>query len=178
MIYILTGDIGSGKTTTASGVYELLKNQGCRPGGIISPGFMKNGVKSEYHVRDLMTGTECLLCSGKENPDWIQLHSFWFDPASIDFGNQALLRAAAVCDTALIIDEIGPLEMAGSGWHKSLLQLTGFWTKPMVCTVRTSLAGIIPTFYGWENCRIINIMNINIEDISRQIRENVSSKGD
>lgn len=175
MIYILTGDIGSGKTTAAAGIYEILVNQGFRPGGIISPGFMKNGVKSEYFVRDLMTGTEHLLCSREKNPDWIKLGGFWFDPVSVEFGNDALLGAAAVCDSVLFIDEIGPFEMSGNGWHNTLKLLLKTWHKPMVWTVRTSLAETVPAFYGIQDYKTIEARNCSIREIACEISPELCS---
>jgi len=88
-----------------------------------------------YRVRDVATGEERVLC--RDEPPGIPFRRFFFSSDGLAFANAALRRAAEWADV-LIVDEVGPLEIAGDGFApgvRAALDSQAF----LVLTVRPSL---------------------------------------
>ncbi len=109
----MTGPIGSGKTAAVLALAADLPRQGLRVAGVASPRVLSAGETVGYRVRDLATGEERPLCS--LTPPGIPFRRFFFSPDGLAFANDALRRAAERADI-VIVDEVGPLEIAGDGF--------------------------------------------------------------
>ncbi len=108
---IVTGPIGSGKTTLLVELAARLRAAGVDVGGVVSPRILQDGHTVGYHIRNVATGQEVLLCS--IHPPGIPFRRFFFSPEGVAFGNRALeqARGAAV----VVVDEVGPWELGGGG---------------------------------------------------------------
>lgn len=85
--------------------------------GIASPRVLAGGETVGYRVRDLVTGEERPLCSLA--PPGIPFRRFFFSPDGLAFGNAALERAARETKV-IVVDEVGPLELAGGGFSSGM----------------------------------------------------------
>ncbi|MFO8034740.1 MAG: nucleoside-triphosphatase [Candidatus Bipolaricaulota bacterium] len=110
--FVITGPIGSGKTQTANAVAEGLRAQDVSVGGVVSPRVLEYGLTTGYMVRDLLTGEERRLCT--ESPPGIRFRRFYFSPTALEFANAAVARAGREAE-AVVVDEVGPLELSGGG---------------------------------------------------------------
>jgi nucleoside-triphosphatase THEP1 len=151
VIYILTGDRGSGKSTVCARVAREAALRDLAVTGILTERGDAADPASARRVVDLRTGDARLFgaqdreCSRERAQDGSQapnsaatsdpLTPGWeFDSGVFAWANEALGRSTP-CDL-LVIDEIGPLELLGGrGWVKALEVLisTGFRAALVVC---------------------------------------------
>lgn len=114
---------------------EDLQRHGLRVGGVASPRVLAAGTTIGYRVRDLATGEERPLCL--DRLPGIPFRRFFFSPEGLAFAN-ALIEQAAREAEVIVVDEVGPLELAGGGFAPGLraaLQSRAL----LVLTVRPSL---------------------------------------
>jgi nucleoside-triphosphatase THEP1 len=119
-VLILTGKIGTGKTTACRKAVKKAVEKGLAAGGILTPPIYEDGTKTGFYAEDLGTGERWVLGSKDTDPG---------SPGTV-FGMYRFLiggfaRAFGVLKTAIadrcgliVLDEIGPLEIV----HKK-----GFW---------------------------------------------------
>ncbi len=127
---VVTGPIGSGKTQAVSALADDLRGQGLKVGGVVSPRVLEGGLTIGYRVRDLSSGEERTLCT--EEPPGIRFRRFYFCPRSLEFANQAIRRASEEADL-VVVDEVGPLELAGNGLAPGLSAALGSGTFVVMC---------------------------------------------
>lgn len=109
-VIILTGERGVGKSTVCRKTVALAQRKGYVCGGVLT--LARDGVRE---VVDVRSGHHRRLTTGCEGERAIIQGRFRFDPRTLSWGDDALSQASP-CDL-LVIDEIGPLEMArGKGW--------------------------------------------------------------
>lgn len=121
-LLLLIGDRQSGKTTACRRLVELARARGLSVGGIICPAVHEGRRRVGYDVIDLSTGGSTRLATTK-GPGVERVGRFHFAPEGLALGNTALSRAGASRDALVIIDEVGPLELAGGGWSRQLPSL-------------------------------------------------------
>ncbi len=116
-VFIISGKIGSGKTTHLIEILQLLKDSGSKLSGIIAHGLLDDNLRTGFDVEDINSGQRVPLCRQENMDDHAeQTGQFSFSKAGIEFGMNALDKE---CDL-LVIDEIGPLELSGGGWSKKM----------------------------------------------------------
>lgn len=131
-VVIVTGERGAGKTTLAAAVVERLRAVGVRVGGVLAPGTYRDGRRHSFDVIALATGERRPLSSRDPLPGWIEERCFWADPEGLALGNAALAAGGA---GVIVVDEVGPWELAGSGWAARLDDLVR-GTAPLLLVVR------------------------------------------
>jgi len=148
-LYILSGDTGSGKTTRAAEVVARLRARGLRVGGILAPGLLDNGRRTGFDVVNLASGESAPLA--RENAGGSAPHAQWsrfaFSPEGLALGSRALGPDARDADVVLV-DEVGPFELAGGGWAPALDRLVGEHEGPVLLVVRASIVDAVRRRWG------------------------------
>lgn len=117
---IITGDTGSGKTTLLTAVVEALRARGVRLGGVVAPGSWRDGKRWGFEVVDLGSGRRQPLAARESPPDWLPAGGFRVNPAGLELGRAALRAAREGGAQVVVVDEVGPWELAGHGWAAEL----------------------------------------------------------
>lgn len=138
MIYILTGEINSGKTGALSGWVEVWRTQGCVLGGILAPARWQKGKKVSYDILDVKTGKRCLLASREPLENAELFGNFRFSKEALVFGENALLGLNAETEIG-VVDEIGPLELENRGWAQGFRSVLSHPPQNLIVVVRSSL---------------------------------------
>lgn len=131
---IVTGKRGSGKTGLVTQVAARLRAAGLRVGGIVAPGTYRDGRRYAFDVVALASGERRPLSARDPQPGWIEEKCFWADPAGLALGRAALVPDGA---DVIVVDEVGPWELAGSGWAERLDELVS-GTVPLLLVVRSA----------------------------------------
>lgn len=119
-VFIISGKVHEGKTTFMEKVAELLIEDGSNVSGFLSRGLMLNGERQSYVLHHLGTLEEIPLASAVNIEGWKQFRRFWFNPEAFITGNRWLKDACEQECDCIVIDEIGPMELADEGWAQSL----------------------------------------------------------
>jgi nucleoside-triphosphatase THEP1 len=120
---MVTGPRGVGKTTFCRLLAGQARTAGWDVAGLLSPAIVEDGLKTGILAEDVRTSEQRPLASAASHPPFdLQLGNWFFDRASIDWGNRVLVTCLP-CDL-LIVDEIGPLELLRcAGWTSALTVL-------------------------------------------------------
>jgi len=136
---IITGSRDAGKTRTAARLASRFREDGLRVGGVISEAAMENGAKVGYSYHDLSTGRRAEYARKKPGPVAPGTRAFDFSDAGLDFGSRAIRSAVDAGADAVIVDEIGPLEIGGAGLWPAVRDALHRFGGHILFTVRPSL---------------------------------------
>lgn len=111
-VLLLTGSKRSGKTTACLRFVELARNRGLRVGGIVAPGrWDADGRKNGIDVLDLFSGARRQLATIASPNDQTTVGEYLFDERVMDWALGRVMWALATPLDAVLIDEIGRLEL-------------------------------------------------------------------
>lgn len=132
-MFFLTGKKGIGKSTICQRIVELARAERLACGGIIT---YKSG-DGDIILKNLQ-GEETELLAGVEDKyDGPHLGKYYFSPAGIEFGIEAIKRGLAA--DILFVDELGPLELSKKGFYSIMDLLFSDKTKTSIVVIREEL---------------------------------------
>lgn len=140
---IVTGEQGGGKTTAAAKVVEALATAGVRVGGVLAPGEMRDGRRWAIDLRVLDTGRRVPLATRDPKSSWPQLGPFRVSPEGLETGRAELSPEAAREHDVLVVDEVGPWELAGEGWAPALERLQGSGALLLLVVRRALVSDVV-----------------------------------
>lgn len=154
-ITLLTGEIGSGKTSLCLEVIAAAREAGVQLGGLISPGVFQEGEKIAIDAIDLKSGERRRLADGPGGKSTAVTTRRWaFHPETVSWGNQ-VLQEAVPCQL-LVIDELGPLEFTrGEGWVGGFRAVASADYQSALLVVRPSL--LKEALNRWPEASIVNL---------------------
>jgi nucleoside-triphosphatase THEP1 len=168
--WIITGEIGAGKTTFCLQIVELAREADLVLGGLISPGVFVDGRKVGINVVDLKgQQTRCLANPRKEGISGPSTKGWSFVEESVAWGNRVLAQAVP-CDV-LVIDELGPLEFErGEGWVKGLTILDEGEFQVALVVVRPHL--LDQALERWPSSKTVKISpSSDIPHLAREVSQ-------
>lgn len=145
MIYIFTAPIGSGKTTAL----QLWAKKSNEVHGILTPDVNGKRVFMNAHTKEQFP----MEASADEKK--ISVGRFAFSKTNFEKANQ-IIRNAINKDGWLVIDEIGPLELRGEGFHDVLKEVLAERNNNILLVVREGLAEKVKEFFTITASAIIN----------------------
>lgn len=112
--HIISGMVGTGKTTKIREEIKELEQRGLKVGGIIQPRKDEN-----YFVQDIQSGEKRLLA--EKLPEKKNGMGFSFHPETWVWAAEKIRFARTTCDV-LAVDELGRLEAEGKGHMPAILE--------------------------------------------------------
>jgi nucleoside-triphosphatase len=142
-LVLVSGPRNTGKTEYARWVVERARAAGLRVAGFYSEAEWEAGVKARFYLQDVADpGQRALLASVRPAPE-LDLRAGPFHLSSEVFRRaDKVLRRAAGADL-ICIDEVGPLEVKGGGFHEALSFLLAEHAGILLLTVRPSVVPAI-----------------------------------
>ena len=113
MLIIVTGNIGSGKTTVCSKLLDILRTRERICTGILT----RKGPDGSIVIEDVASGEKMTLARIDNTFIGPRTVKYSFDPRGIDFGLRAIHGPPG---EVIFIDEIGILELRGEGFASAL----------------------------------------------------------
>ena len=139
------GQKHSGKTTAAGRLIEQARKEGFNVAGLLAPAVYSGGRLLGFDLINLRTGGRVALAETKKTNSGNG--PFNLEDAGLRFGAEALKPDKVKEAELIIIDEFGPLELAGGGWRRnvdSLLRSTG---ALILLVVRDELVETVENIY-------------------------------
>jgi nucleoside-triphosphatase THEP1 len=132
-IFIITGKIGSGKTTLIQKLIRKFRFENILVSGIYSARILENDKTTGYDVVDISTDETEKFLRDRGNEDQQRIGKFYIDSNGEQKGNEILMNSQS---KLIIIDEIGKLELEDRGWAHSLEQLVTDSKSNLLLSVR------------------------------------------
>ncbi|MBU1108560.1 MAG: nucleoside-triphosphatase [Candidatus Riflebacteria bacterium] len=160
MIYIVSGEINSGKTSWMATDFGQQKNAD----GFICRKVFVGDTHIGYNLEHLSTGERCHFI---RKPEFLPEN--WREVACLakkySFCEEGFCFAQKIADSALAkncqrfyLDEIGPLELMKKGFYSLLKQLLQNRSLDLVIAVRASLVTTVIDFFELQEINYINIV--------------------
>jgi iron complex transport system ATP-binding protein len=175
-IYLVTGSVQGGKTTYLSQLSELLKEKNLNISGFLCPGSFEAGERAGFTLQNIKNGKQVALATALETPEWTPYKRFWFNPEAFRLGREWIRECLTQLPDVLIIDEVGPMELEGSGWS-DILETVGNSSVPVqIWNVRERLIGEVMKHWSIPPPNVIRIEEVELNQAAKQISETVIRK--
>ncbi len=165
-IYLVSGEIESGKTRFCRDAADYLKEKGWDTAGLLAPAVFEGGRKTAIEALDLRSGERRRLAELNEpnrTPSSIQTKRWRFIPETLRWCNQ-VLESAAPCDL-LVVDELGPLELErNEGMLAGFKAIDSGLYRVSLAVVRPSL--LHKAFVRWPGVEVVKISELNDASMS------------
>lgn len=149
-IFILTGDIHSGKTTAL----EKWSN-GKSVAGILTP-----IVKGRRVVYNLLTANYFPLEANADDEDIISVGRYHFSQKAFHKMNMLFKQQSTHQREWLLVDEVGWLELEGKGLYDSLAYLVANAKPKLILVVRSSLVEKVKEYFSLKEVKVIYIEDL------------------
>ena len=166
-VFIITGSVGEGKTTSLIKIAAELKSNGLQVAGIISPRIVLKKETVGYNIRSLNSDEEIpfLRKYGSDlsgNSEFEKSHEdgkigrYEIQTEGLSFGQQIIEECLISAPEIIIIDEVGRLELEGRGWDTCLKRLV---QKPhmVILSVRNKFVDDVINHYGLKQYQIFKL---------------------
>ena len=165
-IIVITGDLGSGKTSFCLDMTRLAKESGFKITGLVSPGVFEAGYKIAIDVQDILTGERHRLAELREQVETdLETKRWSFYSEAVSWGNNVLQKALPT--EILLIDELGPLEFnRAQGWVKAIDAIDSGEYQAALLVIRPSL--VQQASRRWKITRIFDLSGTDPQPASHQ----------
>jgi nucleoside-triphosphatase THEP1 len=166
---VVTGERGAGKTRTVESVLETLAAEGLRVGGVLAPGAMRDGRRWSIDLVEPGPGRRTPMATRDPASPWPLLGTFKVNPAALELGRRALSPERAAAQDLVVVDEVGPWELAGEGWASALEALRASETPLLLVVRRDLLSDVLARFGAGSAPPIWDVARVGAEEIGRAI---------
>ena len=178
-IIIITGEIHEGKTTYTKNIVDNLQDQGFKIGGFLSLGLQEADDRTGFNLYDIETNQLVELCRTDNNDNWLKCGRYYFNPEGLSKGNEILSIARLSGKDAVIIDEIGPLELGNQGWSDAIENVCRNSLIPQIWIVRESLVSRVIKKWNVGDVHVFKISDDSIFDVQKMLTGIIkSNRGD
>ena len=138
-VFVLTSDVGEGKSTFAKSLSLSLEGKGYCAGGFLSVGMDEGSNRMGFQLVELGSSESVFLSQTTFKEGWSRTGRYFFNPKAIEFGKRILNPDNLRGKDFVLIDEIGPLELNNQGWFTAIEELCTNYPIPQIWVVRKSL---------------------------------------
>ena len=173
-VFVLTGPVHSGKTTFLKGAAAFWDLAGFSVGGFLNDARFDVGRVMGYDLFDLRGGESVPFLRAEGGPDRQRVGGFSLVPGGLERAEGILARDIRA--DILVVDEVGPLELAGLGIWPALSAALSAGAK-CLCVVRMT---ILEEFRAKMGKRRIDVFRQGdpdvFEGLTRRILEETGPK--
>lgn len=136
-LYILTGAVHSGKTTFLRTIVAEARKSSTPVDGYLSPAAWEQGNRVGYDLLTLPEERLLPFMRTENRPDSQRVGPYYLVPETLSLA-QDIIRSAS-SKSFVIVDEVGPLELAGRGVWSALEESLRRPPRKLVLTIREPL---------------------------------------
>jgi len=144
-LILWAGPKHSGKTSCAARLVEELHRSGYTVGGFLAPSIYREETLIGFEILDLQNDQRAGLAERSLKKGGVV--GFTFSDRGMDLGRQALHSAVKSPVDLIVVDEFGPLELAGGGWRSDVEMLLQSSPGALLLVVRHEIVPRIQKLY-------------------------------
>jgi nucleoside-triphosphatase THEP1 len=163
-LVLLTGAKNSGKTTFVQQLVEKLKKENYQISGFTAPSIYEGAFLLGFDILCIRSGRKVKLAKRKSAAE-----TFTFSKKALALGNSILNSNETKSSDLVIIDEFGPLELAGKGWRKGTDELIQSAGPLILLVVRKESAEKVRRLYNNIKVKLLQASNRKSADIITNI---------
>lgn len=168
-IFIITGEVGSGKTTRLGELTTELRQMGIHMAGFLSLRNLQHGERTGYTLVNIRDGSEHLFASTGAHAGWPRYGRFFFNPKALAEGEKIIKKAIEQKSRLVLIDEVGPLELEGNGWAEMLDLLLKEKELSQIWVVRENILDVVLERWNIPRDKVIHIRQEEKEKTLKKI---------
>ncbi len=154
MIFVLTGAVHSGKTTSLKRMIEELRKESIVIDGYLSEVVLENQEIIGYDLFDLKEEKSIPFIHREGQEGWERVGSYSVIPQGLSRAKGIIFRGSKA--GILVVDEVGPLELAGKGIWPALEKVL-FLPKPdFILVVRKRIIEDFLELIGSQEVKIFD----------------------
>jgi nucleoside-triphosphatase THEP1 len=168
-IFIITGKIGSGKTTFLKKLIPRLQEHNLSVSGFLA---LKTSIEKSrrgYKLSFIGTDESLPLLSEKQVQGWNKTGNFYFNPEALHRGNEMMNNSQFSNKDLVVVDEVGIFELEGKIWADALSRLTEQGDVSMILVVRDTLVEKVIRKWDIKDPVIIDIEKVTVQDAEQMI---------
>lgn len=169
-VIFISGRSGTGKTSMVLSLIKKMKADNLSVAGFAAPSVCENGKFAGHNIYDITTGQSNILARKQNHKNATFVGKYYITKEGMDTGNKILINAAALNPGWIVIDEIGPWELTGQGWAKSINKILETTTANMIWVVREGLVNEVISGWNIKEYRIYKPSDNMEDEISGFIR--------
>ncbi len=169
-IFLVTGKIGSGKTTCIKTLIEKFQEKNISVSGIYSTRQTENEATTGYDIVSVSTGESKRFLRISDDTSQKRIGSFYLYDEGLKAGNNALQNSNS---KLVIIDETGNLELAEGGWFEAIKQLIQRAESHLILVVRKGVTKQIAEKFRIQPQFIMNISEENCSNLFELILDEI-----
>lgn len=167
-IHFITGEQGTGKSTLMNQIMLRAREKGITCSGFIAKGFWRDASRSGFDLMLVNSGIMLPFCRDEYQEGWIKLRRFYFSPKALEKGKEAMAMAMELDADLWLIDEIGPIDLAGDLWHDTFSLLLKTTANPVLVSVRPALTTEVAACFGVSNYTIHQVADTCADQVLEQ----------
>jgi nucleoside-triphosphatase THEP1 len=146
MIFIVSGEKDSGKTTFAGNIVSVLQKKGFVVRGFLSVGKQGTGLRKRFDLLELAEMRFFPLAEPESKPGYTVCGPYYFNPETLQKG-EVIIRTA-IHDKAeiVVMDEIGKCELKGRIWDSAFRSALSASCNLLIVVSEKNLHSIISSY--------------------------------
>ncbi len=166
MIIILSGPVHGGKTTLIQKSLSRWALRGLRFGGFLSVAVRAAGGAAGYDFVGLKDSRRLPFLRRTGEPKWERIGPYYFVPETLEAARSLILAADPA--EALIVDEVGPLELAQGGLWPALRETIFNPQRKTLLVAREEILEDLFRLLGTPSPLIIDARGPNVQRLLDQ----------
>ena len=175
-IFIVSGDVGEGKTAFTKKLIDLLRERSILVAGILAERIMTGTKTTGYDIINIETGARATFLREDPKCGHETIGKFHISSDGLAEGIKILSALVSRETSLVIIDEVGLLELQGEGWHDSIHDLIVRSDHHILITVRTKYVDEVKKKFNLQETFIFNVSDKDFTETSLFILENINKK--
>lgn len=168
-VFIVTGEVGGGKTGFIENLVKTLERNKVPVGGIISRKINDSKGKTGYDIVNILTGYQIPFLRQGPGSGEDRVGRFIILKDGLEEGRKILDSLALPPDGFVVIDEVGFLELNDDGWAENLNKLLDSSHNRIILAVRLSLLDKVKIKWNLVDAVTLNVGEIDFVTVAENI---------